>query len=73
MFIAQADREERYLRKKSKCSAECFNYDVYMKNDKMKRDLYLKGNTVFYKNDVIPQNLQESYIDRIVNNESMLK
>lgn len=39
----------------------------------MKRDLYLKGNTVFYKNDVIPQNLQESYIDRIVNNESMLK
>ena len=43
------------------------------KNDKMKRDLYLKGNTVFYKNDVIPQNLQESYIDRIVNNESMLK
>lgn len=72
-FIAQADTEKRYLRKKSKCFAECFNYDVYMKNDKMKRDLYLKGNTIFYRNDVVPQNLQNYYIDRIVNNESLLK
>lgn len=72
-FIAQADKEERYLRKKCKCSAECMNYDVHMKNDKMKCNLYLKGNTIFYKNDILDKNLHNSYIDRIVNNENIFK
>ncbi|MDD5021382.1 MAG: hypothetical protein PHR82_04480 [Endomicrobiaceae bacterium] len=72
-YMAQTDKEERYLRKKCKCSAECINYDVYMKNDKMKRDLYLKGNTIFYANDVLPENMNNSFIDRIVNNEKLFK
>lgn len=72
-YLAQADKEERYLRKKCECLKECANYDVHMKNDKMKRDLYLKGNTIFYKNNVLAENLHNSYIDRIVNNENLFK
>lgn len=72
-YIAQADKEERYLRKKCECFKECTNYDVYMKNDKMKCDLYLKGNTIFYRNDILDKNLHNFYIDRIVNTEKLFK
>lgn len=72
-YLAQTDKKERYLREKCECFMECRNYDVYMKNDKMKTDLYLKGNTIFYRNDVLDKNLHENYIDRIVHTENLLK
>lgn len=72
-YMAQSDKKERYLRKKCGCFMECQHYDVYMKNDKMKTDLYLKGNTIFYRNNFLDKNLHNNYIDRIVNTENILK
>lgn len=67
-YMAKADKHLRYLRKIEDCDKQCQKYDVYMTNDKMKTKFYLKGNTVFYRNDKIQENIKELNINRIVSN-----
>jgi hypothetical protein len=48
------------------CSRECRKYSFVLENEIMPVPLVRKGNTVFFQNEELPQNLQESGISRIV-------
>lgn len=53
-----------------KCSQPCNESYISMYNRIMQRDLILKGNTLFYKNDILPHNLEK--FSRIVFNASII-
>jgi|YelNatPaOPRAMG01_1025707.scaffolds.fasta_scaffold04140_8 hypothetical protein len=48
------------------CKKECQRYTFYLKSKAMPITLIRKGNTIFFKNETIPKNLDEIGIDRIV-------
>lgn len=48
------------------CKKECQRYTFYLKSRIMPTFLIRKGNTIFFKNDRIPENLEEIGVDRIV-------
>lgn len=48
------------------CERECQKYIFYLRNKIMPVPLIRKGNTVFLKNDKIPQNSEKIGVDRIV-------
>jgi hypothetical protein len=48
------------------CSRECRKYSFVLENEIMPVPLVRKGNTVFFQNEELPQNLQETGISRIV-------
>ena len=49
------------------CKKECQKYDFYLRNTIMPVILIRKGNTIFFKNDVLPNRIEERGINRIVN------
>ena len=48
------------------CNKECQKYTFYLDNAVMTTLLIRRGNTIFYKNTKLPDNIQHSNIDRIV-------
>jgi hypothetical protein len=48
------------------CKKECQKYVFYLRNRIMPVLLIRKGNTVFFKNEKIPENLEKIGVDRIV-------
>jgi len=48
------------------CGRECRNYTFYLDNPVMTTLLIRRGNTIFYKNTSVPQELRESQIDRVI-------
>jgi hypothetical protein len=48
------------------CKKECQKYTFYLENPVMPAMLIRKGNTVFFKNDRIPERLKEKGVDRVV-------
>ena len=48
------------------CKRECQKYTFYLENPVMPVMLLRRGNTIFFKNDKIPQGLTEKGVDRIV-------
>jgi hypothetical protein len=48
------------------CKKECQRYTFYLRHPVMPATLIRRGNTLFYKNDALPQNLKEMGIDRLV-------
>lgn len=63
---AGCKKNESVLRSICDCDKECQKYTFRLKHKTMPVDLLLKGNTKFFRNDVIPDNLKELNIDRIV-------
>jgi hypothetical protein len=49
------------------CKRECQKYDFHLKNPIMPVTLIRKGNTIFFKNEILPYRLEERTITRIVN------
>ncbi|WP_455716925.1 hypothetical protein [Anaerosporobacter sp.] len=52
-----------------KCSQSCKETYLSLYNRIMQRELVLKGNTLFYKNDILPDNLEKEF-SRLVFNAS---
>ncbi len=50
----------------SACNKECQNYHAVLKNKDIGKDILLKGNTQFIKNDILSPKLKEKGIDRLV-------
>ena len=48
------------------CHKECRKYTFYLDNAVMTTHLIRRGNTIFYKNTNVPEELKDSHIDRIV-------
>lgn len=48
------------------CRKECEKYDIELEHPKMPVRLYLKGNAHLFQNNILPKNLKEANIDRIV-------
>ncbi|MFC1906696.1 hypothetical protein ACFLW8_01225, partial [Chloroflexota bacterium] len=48
------------------CQRECQQYTFYMKNEVMPVMLIRKGNTIFFENDVLPEDMEGRGIDRVV-------
>lgn len=48
------------------CNRECQKYTFKLQHKGMPVDLFLKGNTLFFKNRKLPENLEELNIDRLV-------
>ncbi len=48
------------------CGRECRKYTFYLDNAVMKTLLIRRGNTIFYKNTRMPENIKNSQVDRIV-------
>ena len=48
------------------CGRECRNYTFYLDNPVMTTLLIRRGNTIFYKNTSVPQEIRESQIDRVI-------
>lgn len=60
------DKVNKPLRAISACNKECQKYTFRLAHKKMPIDLLLKGNTQFFKNERLPDNLNDLNIDRIV-------
>lgn len=56
----------RPLRTVSSCNKECQNYVLKLQHKQMAVELFLKGNTQFFKNEHLPENLKQLNIDRLV-------
>jgi hypothetical protein len=48
------------------CKKECQDFEATLTHKSMPTELYLKGNTQFFKNDKLPDNLESLGVDRIV-------
>lgn len=48
------------------CNQECRKYTFYLDNAVMTTLLIRRGNTIFFKNTDVPQELKDSHIDRVV-------
>lgn len=65
-LTASAERRVKFLRSISDCNKECQKYTLRLCHKNMPVDLFLKGNTQFFKNDSLPENLEQLNIDRLV-------
>ena len=48
------------------CGKECKRYTFFLDNASMTTMLIRKGNTIFFRNTMVPPELRESHIDRVV-------
>jgi len=48
------------------CNKECQKYTFYLRNPVMPVTLIRKGNTIFFRNDVLPDDIEEKGITRLV-------
>ncbi len=60
------DRRERPLREIFPCGRECQKFTFTLTHKDMPVELLLRGNTQFYVNDRLPDNLEELGVDRLV-------
>lgn len=60
------EKKSASLRVVSTCNKECQKYTFKLQHTRMPVDLFLKGNTIFFKNNRLPENLEELNIDRLV-------
>jgi hypothetical protein len=60
------NESDKYLRMVSACNRECQRYTFKLTHKNMPVDLLLKGNTQFFRNERLPDNLDDLNIDRIV-------
>ena len=63
---ATCENKVRSLRIIASCNKECQRYTFKLQHKQMPVDLLLKGNTQFFKNDRLPENLEALHIDRLV-------
>lgn len=68
-LISKLNKKDFKLRRIDDCNKECLNRGFVLKNKYMPEKIYLKGNTQFYKNDRLPDKLEDKNIDRIVYQE----
>jgi hypothetical protein len=66
LLSACEDKVSKPLRAISGCNRECQRYTFKLQHKHMPTDLFLKGNTQFFRNECIPDNLNDFNIDRIV-------
>lgn len=59
-------KEQRALRVIHSCDKECQKYTFKLRHRFMGRDLFLKGNTIVFENNKLPDNLNAIGVDRIV-------
>lgn len=50
---------------------QCKTMEIY--NKKMRRPIFMRGNTLFYKNDLLPDDIEQSKINRLVYAADALK
>jgi hypothetical protein len=48
------------------CGSQCKHYTFYLRHPTLPKTLIRKGNTMFFKNETIPEHLDEKGVDRIV-------
>lgn len=65
-LIASSEKGLRSFRSISNCNKECQKYTFRLRHKAMPVDLFLKGNTQFFKNKFLPENLEQLNIDRLV-------
>ncbi len=60
----------KYNKKKwdENCRHKCLDKNFKLNYPSLKMEIYLKGNTQFFRNDTLPDNLLELGIDRIIDN-----
>lgn len=65
-LTASSERQIRFSRSIYACNKECQRYTFRLRHKNMPVDLFLKGNTQFFKNRDMSYNLDDLNIDRIV-------
>ena len=65
-LTAYSDSSSTYFRKIGPCRRQCREYSCELRHKNMPVPLLLKGNTYFFENRSIPDNLAELGVDRIV-------
>lgn len=65
-LTASSETGRRFLRNIPSCNKECQKYIFSLRHKNMPVDLFLKGNTQFFENEHLPDNLNNLNIDRIV-------
>jgi len=67
-FCLMNDYKERSRRPRAvfPCRKECQDYLLKLRHKKIPVELFLKGNTQFFKNETLPDNLKQLNIDRLV-------
>lgn len=65
-LTAFCESEKKSLRTIPECNKECRKYTFRLKHKSMPVDLYLKGNSQFFKNECVPDNLECLGINRLV-------
>lgn len=65
-LTASSERGLSSFRSISSCNKECQKYTFRLCHKTMPVDLFLQGNTQFFKNEHLPDNLSDLNIDRIV-------
>jgi hypothetical protein len=66
-IIASSQSSNKSLRNITDCAGECRNIPEFtLYHSEMSKKLFLKGNVIFIKNDLLPEDLSGKNIDRIV-------
>jgi len=65
-LLSKVDKDKFKLRKIDSCNKECNKFMFVLNHKGMPRTLYLRGNTLFYKNDKLPDDLEKLDIDRVI-------
>ena len=65
-LTAYAASDNPYFRKIGPCQRQCRKYTFELRDKGMPVTLLMKGNTYFFENRSVPENLEELGIDRIV-------
>lgn len=68
-LLSKLGKREFKLRRIETCNKECKKFDFVLTHKNMPKKIYLKGNTQFYKNYELPEDLESLNIDRIVYQE----
>ncbi|MFH1339243.1 MAG: hypothetical protein ABIH40_05330 [Candidatus Omnitrophota bacterium] len=66
LISSYRDRIDKPLRSIFPCNRECQNYTFKLTHKQMPVELFLKGNTQFFRNDKLPEEQESLNIDRIV-------
>jgi len=64
--VSLAAKKGSPLRAILPCNRECQKFTFKLQHKRMPVDLFLKGNTVFFENNIVPKNLDKLNIDRLV-------
>lgn len=73
LFSSLDDKIDKPLRAITPCNKECQAHAFMLRHKQMPVGLLLKGNTQFFKNEQLPDNLEDLSVDRIVYEPEILK